>query len=115
MTTRRSESKKLTLGCKTPDKSGAAAAKTTPKSAAKAKADAAKPAAPKLSVDESGRVVETEVVLQTNGVERTVEVSSRAYEKLVVPTLPKYGDMKKWMTQSGRNVVACAPYMRGNS
>ena len=61
-------------------------------------------------VDEEGRAVVAEVVLQADGTERTVDVSSRAYEKLVCPAFPQYGDMKNWMTQLKRNVVACAPY-----
>ena len=39
-----------------------------------------------------------------------MDVSSRAYEKLVCPSFPQYGDMKNWMTQLKRNVVAVAPY-----
>ena len=50
------------------------------------------------------------MVLQADGTERSVDVSSRAYEKLVVPSFPQFGDTKNWMTQLKRNVLAAAPY-----
>ena len=62
-------------------------------------------------VDDDGRAITQEVIMQPDGTEKTVDVSSRANEKLVAPQFPKYGDHKNWMTQLGRNVVACAPYM----
>ena len=70
-------------------------------------------ATPKVvgKVDDDGRAVTSEVVMQPDGTERTVDVSSRAYEKLQIPAFPKYGDAKNWLTQLGRNAVAAAPYM----
>ena len=62
-------------------------------------------------MDDDGRAVTIEVVMQPDGTERTVDVSSRAYEKLQVPAFPKYGDAKNWLAQLGKNVVAAAPYM----
>lgn len=63
------------------------------------------------TVEEDDRAVTTEVVMQPDGIDKTVGVSSRAYEKLQVPQFPKYGDMTNGMTQLDRNVVACTPYM----
>ena len=50
-----------------------------------------------------------ETVIDCEGNEMTLEVSSRAYEKMVVPAFPKWGDTHAWLTQLKRNVVAVAP------